>query len=428
MILFPVSHVSCHIAILQDEEDELLKLLASVRSEMGPDAPDESDFKAISKGWRRSAYMWCQKPLLVMSDLTFLRLALGPQCALMAQHLKVSSEEWDQQQVLKDLQNGIRDYRILWAYRSTATVKAICDVCSLILTDFTCSMPTSMMTQGHLSLLLRMLCRTAAAVYYYLGVRHRRYPWKVFALLSDDANVVKQAKEDILHDYSHQRCVMDAFTLWVLAPHIDTEGRLDLKSKGAMLVGELRAIAATASIDIAAIECAHASNRRLVESKSLQTHAANLAGASCHFIGRMLRKTTALGFPCHPSSVKVPQKRGRKPMKAKPVRKHFKAHLAAGKALRRGGGAWNAFLAVKKLPPPITDKGKKAHRAAKAEYRRLSSDELARFQALGHARTSAAKYGGQKSQTAAALYKKRMSNAPWQLWLWPLALGSSKES
>ena len=369
---------------------------------------EDDDFKKVSKGWRQTSFQWSQNPKL-LADLLFCRLALTPQVELMARLLKVSGKNWDQEEILREAETGFRKYRVSWSFENSAPQALMIDICRLLCHDFTTVLTSSnLMTEANSATLFRLLMRVAAATHHYLLQRHTQYPWKLFSSLlpgNEDG-----AETSINFDLKNQRCCMDSFSIWFLEPYI-SEGKIQL-SPTSVALSELRSIACQAETDIAEIECNHAANRRLIESKSLHTHAANLSLTSSYFAARRLRTSTFLGFA---STVgvgvrggKTKQKAGRK-KKATPERVgYFKKFKAKGGKLRRGGGAWNCYLSHCKLPPPTSAAAQQLHREARAKYKALSPEERDKFMQLGQAKTQAAKYGG----AAIANVRSAMRKAP----------------
>ena len=118
----------------------------------------DSDFKAVTKSWRQTAYKWCQSQSF-FGDLIFVRLCLAPQLDMMVQQLKVSSSDWDRKQMVQEIQTGHRSYRVVWAYQAEPAKQALCDLAEMLTEDFADVLPNNMLSQEHAALLFRMLNR-----------------------------------------------------------------------------------------------------------------------------------------------------------------------------------------------------------------------------------------------------------------------------
>ena len=333
-----------------------------------------------------------------LADLCFCRICLSPQCQLMIEQLKVSSSNFDREQLLSFARTGARSYRVLWSHENVAPAKLLQDVNEIMDEDFSQSMPLSMQTRAHAHLLFRMLARVGASAYHFLFQRHLRYPFRLFKLLVSDPHLATAAAEEIMVDYVSSPCILDDFSKWWIShwvagtamPSPDPDPSA-LLSKEAL--SELRCIASEASIDIASTECCHASNRRLVESKSLHTHATDLSQASSQYIARCLRSSAWIGFK-RPSCVDKKtkqQKRGRKPRLKE--HQHYLKWRNGGKSLRRGGGGWNSFVAERKLEFPACARTKLAWKQGRDEYRQLPEVEKQKYQMMGFYRTQAQRSG-----------------------------------
>lgn len=272
---------------------------------------EDDDFKKVSKGWRQTSFQWSKSPRL-LADLLFCRLALKPQVELMARQLKVSAKDWDQQEILREARTGLRQYRMSWSFENSAPQALMKDICSLLCFDFTNVLRSSnLLTEADSAILFRFLMRVAAATHHYLLRRHLQYPWKLFsALLPGNKDA---AETSINFDLKNQRCCMDTFSNWFLEPYI-SEGKVQLST---VALSELHSIACQALVDIGGVECNHAANRRLIESKSLHTHSTNLSLTSAYFAARCFRTSTFLGFDSTVGERRNKQKTGPKTGKKK---------------------------------------------------------------------------------------------------------------
>ena len=371
----------------RQQEDNFLAMVPSIVGQSASAAPD--DLKAVLKGWRQVAYRWCTSSCM-MAEVLFSRLALGPQCALMAKMLAVSAGNFDKQQCAQFLRTGVRDYRILWAHENSAGQCLLEEIFEQIGFDFSEVMPWSMMSVKHSHQFYRMLARVAAATAHYVINPQKRYPYKLFGLIGKNPQV---AEEEIKKDLEEHPCVLDPFSTWFL-------GHCHNGLRHPDAIKELEAIATMTAIDIAHTECQHASNRRLVQSKGLQVRTPNVADASSHHVARHLRVSTGIGFK---SNINLFKKTNVRKIRKSHLQKkelaekaHYKKFLSKGKALRRGGGAWNVFVSERAIRFPKTLAEKERWAQAKVEYRNLPQEEKKRLEELGYAATQARKFGAGK--------------------------------
>ena len=381
----------------QDDRGELLAL--QVFETYGFAAADSGDrqddqWKTIAKKWRDAAYDWAcchpDGPLALLAEMVFLRTVLAPQVNLMAKQLKLSSSEFDQQQALAELTTGLRKYRLTEVHADSASAEAEVALAKLFQKSHWESLPFVFLTQRNNSTAFKLAARVLAALKVY--IRHRRsgYPYKLFLLATAQATEAERmawAKE-IVYDFFYEPCRLDSFTWWFVKGFRSAERLASAEARS-----HLQAIAKVASVDIAATECQHASNRRHIESKSIQSHRQLLAAASAAYVARTLRHTCApsRGFE---SSKPVPRKPGRKPRKK--LDHHRSVHFPKAQDLHRGGGSWNVFLSQNRGGPRVTTAaGKHSKAQLRMKYhnmKRHAGPEWQDLQRLGSLKTQARKF------------------------------------
>ncbi|CAK9031890.1 unnamed protein product, partial [Durusdinium trenchii] len=383
-------------ALLESIEHEAFSALAAYDASQGPthDAEAEDDYRVIFKRWRQQAYDWACNYKDLQGDLLFSRLALAPQCELMNKQLFLASGKWDEQQFAHEAEHGSRMFRVLETHQNVAVSKAIEQVISIAKQDFFSNVPCELWTMRHSHQLFRLLMRVGASAHHYLYQRHKRYPYKLFALLQEDGEAVKQAGQDILRDFQQHPCTLCAFSMWFLK-HDNRSSSLDaLISRRSLL--ELASIATECAVDICHTECQHASNRRLVEGKSLHTYQADLAEASSHYVARVLRSTSWRGIrsvlPNHMAPDKVRAKPGPK-KKEKVISNHYQKARARGQPLRRGGGERSVFLSEQGALFPGTPEAKRQRALLAQKYKALPDAERKRLRDKAFSVRQAKKYG-----------------------------------
>ncbi|CAE7196761.1 unnamed protein product [Symbiodinium sp. CCMP2592] len=378
----------------QDDRGQLLAL--QVFETCGFAAADSGDrqddqWKAIAKKWRDAAYAWAcghpDGPLALLAEMVFLRTVLGPQVNLMAKQLKLSSSEFDQQQALAELTTGLRKYRLTEVHADSASAEAEVALAKLFQKSHWESLPFVFLTQRNNSFAFKLTARVLAALKVYIRNRRSGYPYKLFLLATAQATEAERVAKEIVFDFFYEPCRLDSFTWWFVKGFRSAERLASAEARA-----HLQAIAKVASVDIAATECQHASNRRHIESKSIQSHRQLLAAASAAYVARTLRHTCApsRGFQ---SSKPVPRKPGRKP-RTKP---DFRSvHFPRAQDLRRGGGSWNVFLSQNRGGPQVTTPaGKHSKAQLRKRYhdlKRQAGSDWQELQRLGSLKTQARKF------------------------------------
>ena len=120
-----------------------------------------------------------------------------------------------------------------------------------------------------------MMCRPAALIEELLGSVHRKYPFKLFTLLTD--------RDAIAHIQSSSRCLLDPWSKALIDKYPDLSN-IELKEI-------LYLHCQSCSNNIAEIEAKHASNRRVVHQRSVQTHAIQVPTLSAEWLGQNQRRT-----------------------------------------------------------------------------------------------------------------------------------------
>ena len=407
-MLRPMINTLLNRQVREDQNiiDDLALAQSSQTVDQGQGAGDSSgtnadDFKLIYKQWRRVTLEWSQKDDLYVL-MVFCRLTVNPQGNLMAKHLKISSFNWDQEQHLEELTSGQRQYRLLWCFQNEAAKECVSDQLRFLDFDFATVFPVESLTVQKSHFLFRMLVRSGVATHHYLVLRHTRYPYRLFGLL-DAAHVTRVSiATKLLEDVAERPCILDTFTAWFVRQHCD--GPNGSRTIECLLapepIAELRAIAKACSIDIASTECQHASNRRLILGKSVQTHRIPFEEASAHFVARGLRATAVSGFTNQKDSGHGASASRRGPLPKKRRRsghyqKYFEKH-GGNASLKRGGGGWTVFLSERRCPLPTTPAGKAQRRLLSQEYRALPPEELQRLKDKAFAAAQARKHGAKK--------------------------------
>ena len=361
----------------------------------------------VNKQWRQVGLAWSQSNNLA-SDLILSRLTIDPQTVMMFKQLALSSSDWDRSQIKAELETGKRDYRIVQASMGILEAAALEQTKTMMETDYADVFPTDLCNSKHVSFFFRLLGRSGCALHYYVVRHHKTYPYRLFSLLRLEGDVQQCLAKQILEEYSKQRCCMDRFTLWHLEVHSE-----ELLSDLSLL--DLRSAASFAATDIAATECKHAANRRMIQAKSIQTYSTKLVDASSLYLARTLRNNALpkVGFhgykggPPKKCSKKERKRGPQKKKKVNPKTSRYSKHLAKGKMLRRGGGAWNVFRSENSSAVPVTPDAKQNLRELAQKYKDLCPEERQRLKAIADSCTAARKFGNSKIIANLSAKKKK---------------------
>ena len=361
----------------------------------------------VNKQWRQVGLAWSQSNNLAR-DLILSRLTIDPQTLMMFKQLALSSSDWDRSQIKAELETGKRDYRIVQASTGIMEAAALEHTKTMTERDYADVFPTELCNSKNVSFFFRLLGRSGCALHYYVVRHHKTYPYRLFSLLRLEGDAQQCLAKQILEEYSKQRCCMDGYTLWHLEAHSK-----ELLSDLSLL--DLRSAASFAATDIAATECKHAANRRMIQAKSIQTYSTKLVDASSLYLARTLRnnalpKVGFHGYKGGPPNKCFKMKRKRGPQKKKkvnPKASRYAKHLARGQKLRRGGGAWTVFRSENSHALPLTPDGKQHFRELAQKYKDLCPEERQRLKAIADSCTVARKFGNSKIIANLSAKKKK---------------------
>lgn len=270
----------------------------------GPGSMDPSLSRAaFNDASRRVAEAWWrQDPTL---NLVITRLVMEPARELMSQYLKMAGSDWDAKQmraILKAQEAGrpiAREFRVTIAASNILEAKCLDKVRLLIQCGplWTC-LPPSGLTVGTRCLVFRMLHRLACAVHELLIAPHRRFPTKLFLLLGVKGEQLEVLANDML---ATPVCLLDTFTAEFFNKY-----RPSLTNDEPMAILEF--VARTMKREIVQIEAKHASVRRWLMSRSLQTHTLSFKRLGVSWVLQRLRRSRTMWPFKRPPAEPVAQK------------------------------------------------------------------------------------------------------------------------
>lgn len=326
-----------------------------------------------------------------MGTLVLMRLLMEPLRQYLGKQFERAGEDWEQAEQAKLAraqmagQSYQRQFRILHV-ASGEDDSFFSAQLRLVFTnaELWSLMPPSRCTVSMRALAFRCLARMGCAHSKLLRGRHEGYPYKTLCLLSDPGRAA-----EIL---AMPDCLLDP---WTLA----------LRKEYPTLAGEevqqvLYSMASLVRVDISHVESRHASIRRMLFGRSVQTHALSFPDLSAQWVFQQHRtrrsRQGARGLPSGPAATGPSAKRG-----AGARKKVRKTHGDKAKGKRSGhGGAWRAWMRIRTSGQPlrsIDHAGEAAaYRAAAqartAEY--LAAERLGRMATAHGRRTGRHGFGG----------------------------------
>ena len=259
--------------------------------------------------------------------------------------LVISGDSWEVRQQRRLLDEGHKEYRLLFAYDSSHTFEFMDAVTSILFDDSAWELLLSRTERRQLQGCLEGL-RLGAMGHQLVLLRNRRPPYSTLASL--------RVRELCAQLAACPKCTLDSYTQNLLQYY---GGRCD--SDAAM--AELQTLLELGETDTVSTERLHSVNNLKTLHRHL-THKMDLPTLDAYYIGRQTRDHTPEGQP-------------------KPCRKRGAA-LQEPKVERRrgGGGAWRAFLHVRARGQRCTPElwGEMSE-----QFSRLSDEQLAHFKELG---------------------------------------------
>ncbi|CAE7684555.1 unnamed protein product [Symbiodinium sp. CCMP2592] len=248
-----------------------------------------------------------------------------PLLHLLCGFIWLSSEHFDICQDTAAARNDPRSYRVSEAAQQSYLTKFRKEVDHLMHSEHM-FLPSAGCTMAMRALMFRLLSRCSCAVHHYLTVSHRNCPYGLFKALTGGALEV----QDI------PLCLQDELTTAILS---DFPTYNELQSEECQQI--LSSIAHSFQIDILNIEAAHASTRRLITLRSVQTWALSMEQLNTEFI---LRKIVCLREPFMPSGRMCARNQTSKKRKRQEAAAHQPRIRSDNKQKVGYGGTWRAFM------------------------------------------------------------------------------------
>ena len=249
-------------------------------------------YAAAQARFRAEAWKWLDKSPL--SHLQVMLMAVVPLQRLMSEHFKLGSRDWEVGQrskvalsLLQDVP-AHREYRVQIAADQILEERFLTELLHTFDTQpLWAHMAADFHTKRGRGWAFRILSRMGAAVMQGVGHAHTTYPTKLFTLLTQPEQAAKLASEP--------DCLKDTWTLQIQRQHPTLSGE--------DFLNVLRVQASVQMVDIAAIEARHASIRRQVTLRSVQTWPLAFSRTSAEWLLQNVRTSASV------SQATVPQKK-----------------------------------------------------------------------------------------------------------------------
>lgn len=316
---------------------------------------------------RLGAKMWLQRETCPVGVLACFRAALEPHRLYLQKLLHMAGDDWDAEQEcaaasarLSGTDCPHRQFRLVIAFEGQFEDALISDcTAAMHMEELWQVVPRRGRTRQAEERVFRMMSRSACRA-HRIRVRHNQYPLLLFGLLSDQAESVAAR---VLADND---CVKDEWSLKFCQRYGQDIG-------GAAAKMDLMALAILAREETVQIETRHASLRRTLQAKSVQSKLLDMEGLNQSVISRCIRHATSRKrrpFGAHNAGEQAQHQclDGRPAVDEQPPAKK-----------RRKLSAWDVFLgefACRRRREEAFDRT-----AASEEYRALPASEKARLQA-----------------------------------------------
>ena len=226
------------------------------------------DWKQMNRATQTKASAWAATS--PGNKLILISVAFRPVLDLMRDTIRLSSDAWERNEVLKQSEGEVRSYRVVELFLGNS-MKHFSASLNMMFHTFTAALPPSSYKLHMRCLFFRLLSRSGAAAEQLYASALRGAPFVVFGALLG----LSKPFNDL------PPCLRDEFCSWV-KENYPTDDELF----GEECQAVLHAMARHLDFDIIGVEARHASIRRLTLNKSLQTWTASLSSVSSDWVCR----------------------------------------------------------------------------------------------------------------------------------------------
>ena len=350
------------------------------------------------------------QPLALM---ILIRLLMEPLRQYMGKQFRRAADKWDFSQraamahAAEQGREHVRQLRVVQVAEGSDDRQFALQVRLLASTEHLWAiMPPSFHTVRNRALAFRCISRVGCAFAKLLATRHQRFPFRVFLLLLDPAKA-----QELLQTPD---CLLDGWTKTLKGLYPDFSGE--------EFQQVLYTVALLLRVDISSVESRHASIRRLLTARSVQTHPMGFADLSAQWVFQQHRTQQAAEQPKKKAEAKQGDRRSEngRQQKARAVKKT--TTTKRGKPRKPGfGGAWRAWVRMKasayRKPDGVVDMAElsKAYRDAKAD----NTEEYQRAARVGKEATKQGRRTGRHGFGGAAATRRKAQSSVRR---WALAL------
>lgn len=218
--------------------------------------------------FRATGVRWLSSRRHVAVEMLCVRMALEPHRRFMARHLQMAGAEWDEMQMAEGATQMLRGEaeepeattapRLLRAFEGALELATLREVHHLMSSgDIWALLPCYARTPAIQNDLFRMLSRSACRA-HRIRYLHQGYPYRMFGLIGN-------SKTEVLSQiWKDEKCVRDAWSQRIVEHFGADLGGLDAAAV-------LKSIAAVAHEETVQIETRHATLRRVLLARSIQS-------------------------------------------------------------------------------------------------------------------------------------------------------------
>ena len=302
-----------------------------------PEAQPKLDWHEQCKAKLKKALSWAMshpgRAVFIMM------ICLKPLLQLMQSYMHLASDQWDHEQETAKANGKPRSFRVvelLQAKQITRFMEDLSKSCHFA----SPALPVGECTSAVRTCMFRMLMRAGAIVHQLLFVPHQNCPFRLFSALQDPTPVLETppCMQDNLMKGFLQRFPSAEMIVSDVAQHV------------------LATLAEFVQVDILRIEALHATSRRLINTRSLQTWSLAMSNMNAEWLIRQL-VILRQKFTDSNDDRQGASKRVNKSAKMKKRKGH--------------GASWNAFVSRhcqgQKLSGSLLKATSLKYKAAKAE-------------------------------------------------------------
>ena len=336
-----------------------------------PLSKDAGDWAVFNQSMQRKLEAWTTN--CDLSVLVLLRMVMSISSKVFFILLKRSSKQWDIEQEKAACNGKARKYRLAEALLGNEVDTAMEDIRAAFHAKPPC-VPAVSRTRAHRVLLFTLLSRLSGALHFFIRSLREGYPYRCAGLLVEPCESMAESVLEL------PVCMRDKFSEELFRRFPDPAA---LVSQECLSV--LHAAMDLCELDVAGIECRHASVRHLLDNKS-STWDVLLPTISADFL---LRQSTVKNSEYVNLLQNVPMPAGiAKNRLCTPVKLSRRKKSCRVGPARSGGGqraCFREFLGQRRKRYAHAESLGASYKKLHAQYKALPADEAAHYAELGAA-------------------------------------------